>query len=329
MIGVSPPPVDVRTADDIASHVQLLLARGVPGWPVEAPSTGAAAALIQAFARYVELVLERINRVPDRNLLAFLRQLGVSPQYARAARVPVTFTLSAGARADVVVPAGTQVSTSAAPGQEPVVFETERDLTVSTATLALAFVKDPEQDRFADRRSVLAAPADPPLSIFTGDRLIEHLLYIGHRTFFGTRPLDELRVVFDVGGGAAAEAPQAVSWELWGGSGPLPLTPSEDTTAGLTRSGSVVFKNVPRIEPSTVGVYDARWLRARLDTPISRPTVVSSIALQRTLKQDLRPDAAFANASPLDLTKDFLPFGEHPRFGDVFYLASGQAFSVE
>ena len=252
----------------------------------------------------------------------------MQPQHARAARVPLTFSLSAGARSDVVVPAGTQASTAATPGQEPVVFETARDFTASSATLALAFARQPEQDRFADRRAVLTAHADPPVPIFAADRLIEHLLYVGHSTFFATRLLDEIRVVFDIAD-AAADRPQTISWELVGGAGALGLAPIEDTTSGLTRSGRVVFRDVPAIDPSRIGPYDARWLRARLDTPIAAPTVVRSITLQRTHERaSLRPDAAFANAAALDLTKDFLPLGDHPQFGDVFYLANADAFSL-
>ncbi len=32
--------------------------------------------------------------------------------------------------------------------------------------------------------------------------------------------------------------------------------------------------------------------------------------------------AAFVNDKPIDLSKDFLPFGEHPKVGDTLYLMS-------
>ena len=51
----------------------------------------------------------------DRNMRAFLRHVGGAPRPAQPARAPVTFTLSAGARVDVIVPAGTQVSTAGTP----------------------------------------------------------------------------------------------------------------------------------------------------------------------------------------------------------------------
>src|SRR5437763_17095796 len=48
------------------------------------------------FARLLELALERLNRVPEKNLLAFLDSLGVSLLPPSPARVPLTFGLTAG-----------------------------------------------------------------------------------------------------------------------------------------------------------------------------------------------------------------------------------------
>ncbi|MCL6590413.1 MAG: putative baseplate assembly protein [Firmicutes bacterium] len=39
------------------------------------------------------------------------------------------------------------------------------------------------------------------------------------------------------------------------------------------------------------------------------------------------PDLAFYNKLPLDLTKDFYPFGEKPKFNDTFYFGSKEVFS--
>lgn len=39
-------------------------------------------------------------------------------------------------------------------------------------------------------------------------------------------------------------------------------------------------------------------------------------------------EAAFTNVIPVDLSKEFFPFGERPAFGETLYLAHHQAFSV-
>src|SRR6266581_6395211 len=52
-----------------------------------------AEALLQVFARYCELIIQRLNRVPDKNQVAFLDVLNVSRIPPVPAQVPLTFTL--------------------------------------------------------------------------------------------------------------------------------------------------------------------------------------------------------------------------------------------
>jgi predicted phage baseplate assembly protein len=55
---------------------------------------------------------------------------------------------------------------------------------------------------------------------------------------------------------------------------------------------------------------------------INRITVSAEIT-----KNDLTPDFCFFNTVPIDLSKDFYPFGEQPRFNDTLYIASKEAFA--
>ena len=58
------------------------------------------------------------------------------------------------------------------------------------------------------------------------------------------------------------------------------------------------------------------------------PPTIDQIAVKVNIKQsDLAPDLSFTNAFPLDLTKDFYPFGTQPAFNDTLYLASQEAFT--
>ena len=42
----------------------------------------------------------------------------------------------------------------------------------------------------------------------------------------------------------------------------------------------------------------------------------------------LNGEAAFTNLLPVDVSKDFFPFGEKPKFGDTLWLAHREAFSM-
>ncbi|MGH9939119.1 MAG: putative baseplate assembly protein, partial [Blastocatellia bacterium] len=75
----------------------------------------------------------------------------------------------------------------------------------------------------------------------------------------------------------------------------------------------------------------SRWLRAVLTTPFPDDFVAQSLQLSssrlRVSADDLPPDLAFNNTAPLDVTKDFFPFGETPKVGDAIYIGSREAFA--
>ncbi|MGA7413988.1 MAG: hypothetical protein WBW33_26160, partial [Bryobacteraceae bacterium] len=69
------PKVDSRTARDIARQVREMLPEYVAGWDTPSSTVGVAGALLGIFARYCEIIIERLNKTPDKNLLAFLNML--------------------------------------------------------------------------------------------------------------------------------------------------------------------------------------------------------------------------------------------------------------
>ena len=102
------PKIDTLSAQEISSLVSSRLAnaelvrRDAPAEELMA--------LIRIFARYGEIVIDRLNRVPEKNFLAFLDILGVSPVPPVAARVPLTFKPVENSPPSVRVPAQTQVA---------------------------------------------------------------------------------------------------------------------------------------------------------------------------------------------------------------------------
>ncbi|MBD0320842.1 MAG: baseplate protein J, partial [Gemmatimonadetes bacterium] len=177
----SPPPVDPRGYADFVERTGELLElytgwRPAPGDP--------ASALVRVFSRMAERVTDRLNRVPDRNFLAYLDLLGIDLRPSQPARAPLTFYLAAGAATDAVVPARTPVAGQPLEGEsEPVGFETERELVVTRSTLSAVVVRDPARDRWADRTAHAAAAA--PFSAFAGDTPLVHRLHLSHPRAFG------------------------------------------------------------------------------------------------------------------------------------------------
>src|SRR3954453_22930297 len=78
--------------------------------------------LIETFAYMVDQLLYRLNRVPDRNHIAFLELLGLHLYPPTAAQVDLTFWLSAPQAEPVSIPVGTEVATVRTEMDDAVVF---------------------------------------------------------------------------------------------------------------------------------------------------------------------------------------------------------------
>src|SRR5437868_4218680 len=152
------PPIDERSPARISSDTAERLA-AYTGWRPGSPDAGWA--LVNVFAHMASVVVDRLNKVPDKNFLAFLNLIGIELRPPIPARVPLTFALTPGG-GTAVVPAGTQVAAQPAEGEtQPVVFETERDLTVTRTTLTAVRAHDPQRDRYADLFAVAGGQGGP------------------------------------------------------------------------------------------------------------------------------------------------------------------------
>src|SRR6185369_6581855 len=148
------PKIDPRTAPDFSRQVVEMLKQ--KKWPGSndatptafQPAAGTSGALISIFARFAELITDRLNRVPDKNFLAFLDLLGAALLPPRSARAPLTFRLADGA-SGAVVPAWTEVAAVAAAGEPaPIVFATESELIVTAARLTASYTRDRASDAY-------------------------------------------------------------------------------------------------------------------------------------------------------------------------------------
>lgn len=335
-----PPPIDSRTTADITKQVQELLLKYAPDWPDRQP-TGISAALIGVFARYAEIIIQRLNKAPYKNFLAFLDLLGASLLPPQPARVPLLFSLAAGSDVDAIVPAGTQVAAAPVAGEtEPVIFETERDLVVTAAQLQRVFVCDPQNDKYGYYSDITKYNSDITkdevlsyVPAFQGKDLIDHIFYIGSDNLLSYSDLQTLTLTFSLEQNLNNSDSRSVQWEIWNELQliPIPSSSIRDQTDNLTRSGTIVFSNLAQVPQTTVNSYKSRWLICQLLTPITQlrqlPSI-TSITLDATLGNTEQPiEQAFTNLLPQDLSKPFFPFGEKPQFGDTLYLANREAFS--
>ncbi|HZM79961.1 MAG TPA: putative baseplate assembly protein [Candidatus Limnocylindrales bacterium] len=118
------PNLDDRTFADLVAQARERVQRSCPQW-TDLSVHDPGAALLEAFAYLTEVMLYRLNRLPEKAYLEFLNLLGVTRHPPAAAWVELTFT-RAGENKDerIVIPAGTKVAAARGSDPNPVVFTT-------------------------------------------------------------------------------------------------------------------------------------------------------------------------------------------------------------
>ena len=129
----SPNLDDLRFQRDLVDEARKRIINYCPEW-TEYNLSDPGVTLIELFAWMTELMIYRLNRVPEKNYIKFLEMLGLQQKPAHSARTELTFWLSAnlplnqGDTQTVVIPEGFEVRSELS--DEEVVFTTVRDLEV-------------------------------------------------------------------------------------------------------------------------------------------------------------------------------------------------------
>ena len=256
------PNLDDRRFQDIVDEAKRLIPRYCPEWTNHNVSDPGVA-LIELFAWMSEMVLFRLNQVPDRFYVKFLELVGVAPFPPSVARADLTFWLSTVLEHDVVVPAGTEVATAAGADRDTVVFTTTADLAIAPPQLMAAMTavsghEDRALDVWDDLRFDGAA-----VTCFTSDPLaVGDCFYLGFaRTLAGA--VLRLDVKASVEGIGVDPQRPPLAWEVWSGEAWVAAQVHEDSTGGLNRDGAIVLLLPLAHDQLTIGGRRAFWLRAR------------------------------------------------------------------
>src|SRR5215510_11231811 len=174
---IPPPKLDDRNFHDIVEEAISMIPRYSPEWTNHNPSDPGIT-LIELAAWMTDLLIYRLNQVPDKNYIAFLNLLGIKLRAPRAAKALTRFTLVEGATKQRV-PRGTQVSTPHATEEHTVTFETSRDAMVCAARPDRCFSSFnnnySENSRYIDPASGSSGPA---FEVFAGAPRIDRLIYL-------------------------------------------------------------------------------------------------------------------------------------------------------
>lgn len=291
------PLIDDRSFDDIVAEIRARIARYAPEWqPVwnDVNDNDPGIILTQVFAWLSEMLLYRMQRVPELNYIKFLELIGLELQAARPATAEVSFAVAAGdPRAVVPLPPRTQVSAASDDGP-PLVYETTRPLNAVACSLQSVQAYDGAQYRDVTERNQQVRGAWAPFGELPrpGGALTLGLGFApGHpnETAFPALSLDLAVWTAPPPGSAPriyqcagdnGHAPAKLQWEGFDGIDWVGIDQFEDESLAFTRAGHLLVR-VPAgtaLARSYLGAYNATdpvtgatrpplfWLRARLAT---------------------------------------------------------------
>jgi predicted phage baseplate assembly protein len=264
------PQLDDRSFDDLVAEARRRIILYCPEW-TDHNLSDPGITLVELFAWMTDIVLYRLNRVPDKHFVKFMELIGMRLQEAEPARAPITFWLTLPQQANVTIPNGTEVSTTRTEHEPAIAFSTDglAEIYVPNLIHALTSTGTANETRgFTEHDLDALQKGGDPFPVFqsetprTGDAL-----YLGFEQNLSSHILGvEMNLFTAEGAGIDPNNPPYV-WEAlsedseqsW-----VPLEVEFDQTKGLNVSG-LVRLYLPPMRPAQRDGRMAYWVRCRLN----------------------------------------------------------------
>lgn len=313
---IATPKIDKRTFKDLLKQSQALAPFYTPTWvPGQQGEPGQA--LLYIYLHLQEQILSRLNRVPDKNFVAFLDMMGMRLLPAQSAQAAVTFTLANGTIEPVLAPRGTLLSGQATDGSGEVIYQTQKDLLITPAILQGIFSYDAAEDSIYEHPQDDKAPK--PFTVFAGLNNQEHSFYLGHADLLNQKKPTKIELDFLLSENASDGSDLFMVWEYFDGTRWAEIKRFErdaqthefdkdDDTRLFTKSGTMTLekKYTGEIAEKEIGGIKNRWIRCRLTKkllggkPVRLP-VINAIEMRVNPIAAFAPDLTFNNDIPLNL----------------------------
>lgn len=282
------PRLDDRTFDDLVLEARRRIPLYTPEW-TDHNLSDPGITLIELFSWLIDIMLYRLNRVPDKHYIKFMELIGMVLREPEAAHSDETFWLSAPQPVDITIPLGTQVGTLRTENEQAIVFSTSEQFTIHVPTLNAVLSSRPAQ-RAGESRTFQLQNLRRVQAGFEGFPAFANPPQVGDAMYFGfnedlSRHILGLDLDVDIAAGAGVDPTQPpYVWEVLSNVDPVEWTATEldvDKTKALNEPG-VLSLHLPRMVQGRISDQTAYWLRVRLiDPPASVPKYRNSPVIKR------------------------------------------------
>jgi predicted phage baseplate assembly protein len=270
------PQLVVATRDEVSKQVADRIKSYTPEWINRRPDD-AGIALAHLFSEEMEPVLQRLNQLPDKSFVEFLRTAGVRPFPPTAAEALLQFTVSDRATQSIYVAQGFQVGAAPAQGGDTVIFETSNDLYAAPGTIQEMYALESGLYRAIDPKKddapfqPFGRKPRPGAAFFIGISASPGVV-LGPQISLGIQVQSPAGQPPPVSTGGVIPPPLPLApllrWDALDGTNYQQLEALTDETGGLLRSGIVTLALPAQWRPSIPqGADDTNsllWLRVQI-----------------------------------------------------------------
>ena len=286
------PKLDDRHFQDLVDEAKKRIPHFCEEW-TDHNVSDPGVTLIELFAWMTDILLYRVNQVPDLHYIKMMEMLGIKLKEPQPAKVPVTFWLSAPQPLPVLIPAGTEVASTQTENEPAIVFTADKSFSVFPPQLKAVISRI--STRQADSKQYVEHNMRRLEAGFDGDEVFSAVPQIDDALYFGfANDLSHHILGFDMdcdpAGGAGidptlppyvwevASPKKGIRWE--------PCEVEEDTTKGMNGTGRMTI-HVPAMNKYTINNKSFYWLRLRIKeiTPAEERDGMSPYQISPRLRQ--------------------------------------------
>ncbi len=269
-MALAAPRLDDRQFQDIVDEAKKRIPHYCKEW-TDHNVSDPGVTLIELFAWMTDIILYRLNQVPDRHYIKFMEMLGISLKEPIPAQVPSTFWLSAPQETSVLIPAGTEVASTQTETEPSIVFTTNENFRVLPPKLVrvisrVASRSQDQQKQYREQNLRRLEAGFEGFEAFSQVPQVDDALYFGFENQLSHHILG-FEMDCDPAGGAGIDPTlPPYLWEASTGDPEKRWEPCDlemDTTKGLNSPGRIQI-HLPKMGRYSVNKQSLYWLRIRI-----------------------------------------------------------------
>jgi len=291
--------LDPRTYQDLVDEARIRAGRACPEW-TDHNVSDPGMTLIDQFAWMTDLLLYRVNELPERVHEQLLALIDVRRRPPTAARAMLRFRLAKPTtREPFVIPAGTEVATKAHDDSQVVVFAVSAEATVPVVRLGAFALARGDAFTTVLVPDGVARPQGLDQAAFSTPPAAGDALYLGFATSFDRLILRLNVVSTEARGSGVVPALPPVVWEAAVDGGWRKVERLSEGTGGFNYpSGTIELALPGNCVRETIGGRRMYWLRCRLvDSPEGGERYVAPPRIEEISVDAIGIDAPARHAS--------------------------------